>query len=53
MKKLVLFIMLLIGVAVAQARKPYGEYVCRYVYNNQTDNLQSSYSHLPFAEGGI
>ena len=30
MKMPVLFIMLLIGVAVAQAREPYGDYVCRY-----------------------
>ena len=46
MKKLVLFIMLLLGVAVAQAREPYGDYVCRFIYNSQTGNLQSSYNPL-------
>lgn len=53
MKKLVLFIMLLIGVAVAQAREPYGDYVCRYVYNNQTGSLQSSYNPLKITHYGL
>ena len=53
MKMPVLFIMLLIGVAVAQAREPYGDYVCRYVYNNQTGNLQSSYNPLKITRYGL
>ncbi len=53
MKKLVLFFMLLIGVAVAQAREPYGDYVCRYVFNNQTGNLHSSYNPLKITHYGL
>ncbi|MDE6083058.1 MAG: hypothetical protein K2G11_01085 [Muribaculaceae bacterium] len=36
MKKLILFIMLLIGVVAAQAREPYGDYVCQYIFNPYT-----------------
>lgn len=53
MKKLVLFIMLLLGVAVAQAREPYGDYVCRFIYNSQIGNLQSSYNPLKITHYGI
>lgn len=53
MKKLVLFIMLLLGVAVAQAREPYGDYVCRFIYNSQIGNLQSSYNPLKITHHGI
>ena len=53
MKKLVLFFMLLIGVALAQAREPYGDYVCRYVFNNQTGNLHSSYNPLKITHYGL
>ena len=53
MKKLVLFIMLLLGVAVAQAREPYGDYVCRFIYNSQAGNLQSAYNPLKITHYGI
>ncbi|MGN0238286.1 MAG: hypothetical protein ACI4AK_09435 [Lepagella sp.] len=52
MKKLILFILLLIGVVATEAREPYGDYVCRYVYNN-TGNLQSSYNPLKITHYGI
>lgn len=53
MKKLILFILLLIGVVATEAREPYGDYVCRYVYNNKTGNLQSSYNPLKITHYGI
>lgn len=31
MKKILLIFMLLIGVVAAQAREPYGDYICRYI----------------------
>ena len=31
MKKILLFFMLLLGVVAAQAREPYGDYICRYI----------------------
>lgn len=31
MKKIPLFFLLLLGVVAAQAREPYGDYICRYI----------------------
>lgn len=53
MKKLVLFIMLLIGVVSAQAREPYGDYVCQYIFNPYTGNLQSSNNPIKITHYGI
>ena len=34
MKKVFMILMLLLGVVTAEAREPYGDYVCRYIVEN-------------------
>ena len=34
MKKVIMILMLLLGVVTAEAREPYGDYVCRYIVEN-------------------
>lgn len=53
MKKLVLLIMLLFVVFAAQAREPYGDYVCQYIFNPHTGNLQPSYNPIKITHYGI
>lgn len=53
MKKILLIFMLLIGVVAAQARETYGDYICCYVYNPYTRNLQSSYNPIKITHYGI
>lgn len=53
MKKLVLIIMTLIGVFTVQAREPYGDYICRYIYNSYTEDLQETYNPIKITHYGI
>lgn len=53
MKKILLIFMLLIGGVTAQAREPYGDYICRYVYNPYSHNLQASYNPIKITHYGI
>lgn len=54
MKKILLiFMLLLIGVVAVQAREPYGDYICRYVFNPYAGNLQSSYNPIRITHYGI
>lgn len=53
MKKLVLFIMLLFGVVAVQAREPYGDYICQYIFNPHTGNFQSSNNPIKITHYGI
>lgn len=45
--------MLLLGVVSAQAREPYGDYVCQYIFNPYTGNLQSSNNPIKITHYGI
>lgn len=53
MKKILLFFVLLIGAVSALAREPYGDYVCRYIFNPNTGGLQSSYNTIKITHYGI
>ena len=53
MKKIIVFLVLLLGVISAQAREPYGDYVCRFIFNPYTGALQSSYNPLKITRYGI
>lgn len=53
MKKIFLFFILFLGVVAAQAREPYGDYTCRYIYNSNAGNLQSAYNPIKITHYGI
>ena len=44
MKKAILFLMLIIGAISAQAREPYGDYICRYIIDG--GNYHSIYNPI-------
>lgn len=53
MKKLILLTAIIMSTVVADAREPYGNYICRYIYNHYTGEMQSSYNPLKITHYGI
>ena len=43
MKKIILLTAIIMSAVIADAREPYGNYICRYIYNHYTGEMQSSY----------
>lgn len=53
MKKIILLTAILLVAAASQAREPYGDYVCRYIYNNYAGNMQSTNNPIKITHYGI
>ncbi len=52
MKKIILLlVVLVVGAIAAQAREPYGDYICRYIYDNGT--FHQIYNPLKITHHGI
>lgn len=53
MKKILPLLLLFLGVFYMEAREPYGDYVCKYVFNPYSGNLESSYNPIKITHYGI
>lgn len=46
MKKLILLLIVCLSTIVVNAREPYGDYICRYIYNKYSGGLQTTYNPI-------
>lgn len=53
MRKFILLFFLVISAFIANAREPYGDYICRYIYNNYNGGLQTTYNPIKITHYGI
>lgn len=53
MKKIFLVIILFVVAIATQAREPYGDYVCKYIFNPYNGGLESCYNPIKITHYGI